>query len=339
MSLTFFNSLSELEPQAVEELLALARRLEEYPEPQALEGKVLALLFLSPSLRTMTSFQAAMLRLGGGSFVVSPNLSIHPLETRPGVVMDGKAAEHIREALPVMASYGDAMGIRAFAPRASLEEDLEDRDFRAMAELSPVPIINMESAIRHPCQSLADWKTMEDLSVPREGGKFALSWANHPKALPLAVAASTVQMAAMRGMDVTVLRPDGFALPEPILKVARELAERSGGSVRETDDRSEALEGAHIVYAKSWSSTDYYGDDEGDRELRSSLSGWRVDTDWFAAADTNCWFMHCLPVRRGVVVTEEVLEGPRSVVVHEARNRMFAQMAVLYEMLRKNKAA
>ena len=168
MSLTLFNSLSELEPEEVEELLKLSQRLEECAEPQALAGKVLALLFLSPSLRTMSSFQAAMLRLGGGSFVVSPNLSIHPIETNANVVMDSIAAEHIREALPVVASYGDAIGIRVFAPRISLEEDLKDIYFQEIAKLSPVPIINMESAIQHPCQSLADWKTMEDLSIPRK---------------------------------------------------------------------------------------------------------------------------------------------------------------------------
>ena len=184
-----FNDLSELAPEAVEHLLALAERLEEHPEPRALEGKVLALLFLSPSLRTSTSFQAAMMRLGGGSFVVSPDSGIHGLETRAGVgvIMDGVAAEHIREAVPVLASYGDALGLRAFAAKKSLDDDVEDRDFQAMAKLSTVPVINMESAIRHPCQSLADWKTLNELDIPRTGGKFVLSWANHPKALPLAV--------------------------------------------------------------------------------------------------------------------------------------------------------
>ena len=227
-----FNDLSELAPETLEHLLELASRLEKHPEPRALEGKVLALLFLSPSLRTRTSFETAMMRLGGGSFVVSPESGIHGLETRPGVVMDGAAAEHIREAIPVLASYADVLGIRAFATKDSLEADIEDRDFRAMAELSPVPVINMESAIRHPCQSLADWKTMDDVGVARAGGKFVLSWANHPKALPLAVPSSTLQMAALRGMDVTVLRPDGFELPASIMAKARSL----GGSVRETDD-------------------------------------------------------------------------------------------------------
>lgn len=330
-----FNDLSELAPGGVEHLLALAKHLETHPEPRALEGKVLALLFLSPSLRTQTSFQAAMLRLGGGSFVVSPASGIHGLETRSGVVMDGVAGEHIREAVPVLASYGDALGIRNFAAKESLDDDVEDREFQAMARLSSVPVINMESAIRHPCQSLADWKTMEDLALPRVGGKFVLSWANHPKSLPLAVPASTLQMAAMRGMDVTVLRPEAFALPETVMEKARDLATASGGSVRESEDRREAVEDAIVVYAKSWSSAKHYGDDDAQQEIKKSLTGWCVEESWFDGAAPDCRFMHCLPVRRGVVVSEEVLEGKRSVVIQEARNRMWAQMAVLYEILKE----
>ncbi len=330
-----FNDLSELAPEAVEHLLDTAKRLEKHPEPRALEGKVLALLFLSPSLRTLTSFQAAMLRLGGGSFVASPQGGIHGLESRRGVTMDGVAAEHIREAIPVLASYGDALGIRAFAARESLDDDIEDRDFQAMAELSPVPIINMESAIRHPCQSLADWKTMDDLGLPRAGGKFVLSWANHPRALPLAVPASTLQMAAMRGMEVTVLRPDEFALPEKVMARAHESAASSGGSIRESDDPREALSGATVVYAKAWSSASHYGDDDAQRALKKELTGWCVEESWFDRAAPDCRFMHCLPVRRGVVVSDEVLEGERSVVIHQARNRMWAQMAVLYEILKE----
>ena len=330
-----FNDLSELAPEELEHLLALANRLEQHPEPRALEGKVLALLFLSPSLRTLTSFQAAMLRLGGGSFVVSPDSGIHGLETRAGVTMDGVAAEHIREAIPVLASYGDVLGIRAFAGKQSLDDDLEDRDFQAMAALSPVPVINMESAIRHPCQSLADWKTMDDLDIPREGVKFVLSWAKHPKALPLAVPASTLQMAAMRGMEVTLLRPEGFELPEKVMAKARASASSAGGSIRETDDPHEALAGASVVYAKAWSSTKHYGDDDAERELKKELHGWRVEEGWFDGAASDCRFMHCLPVRRGVVVTDEVLEGPRSVVIHQAGNRMWAQMAILYEILKE----
>lgn len=328
-----FNDIADFSQEQISALLELANRLDENPEPQALSGKVLALLFLSPSLRTLASFQAAMTRLGGGAFVISPDMSIHGLETRPGIVMDGVAAEHIREAVPVIASYGDAIGIRAFAERKDLQKDLDDVEYRSLIELIDTPYVNMESAATHPCQNLADWKTMDDLGIPANGGKFVLSWAFHPKALPLAVPASTLQMAAQRGMDVTVLRPEGFGLPEQVMVKAKEAAAASGGSVCESEDRQEAMRGAHVIYAKSWSSIAHYGDKIADQKHREQYVDWCVDEPWFAPAETDCRFMHCLPVRRGVVVSEAVLDGPRSVVIHEARNRMLAQMAVLHQML------
>ena len=274
-----------------------------------------------------------MTRLGGGSFVISPDMSIHGLETRPGIVMDGTAAEHINEAVPVIASYGDAIGIRAFAERKNLEHDMAETEFNTLTGLIDTPWINMESAMSHPCQNLADWKTLDDLAVPANGGKFVLSWAFHPKALPLAVPSSTLYTAARRGMDVTVLRPEGFELPEAVMQRARTAAEAAGGSVQETDDRAEAMQDAHIIYAKSWSSTRHYGDRINDQKLRNELVDWCVDEPWFDKARDDCRFMHCLPVRRGVVVADRILDGPRSVVIHEARNRMLAQMAVLHRML------
>lgn len=328
-----FNDLADFSHEQVSALLELANRLDENPEPQALSGKVLALLFLSPSLRTLASFQAAMTRLGGGAFVISPDMSIHGLETRPGIVMDGVAAEHIREAVPVIASYGDAIGIRAFAERKDLQKDLDDDEYRSLIALIDTPYVNMESAATHPCQNLADWKTLDDLGIPANGGKFVLSWAFHPKALPLAVPASTLQMAAQRGMDVTVLRPEGFGLPQQVMSKAQEAAAASGGSIRESEDREEAMQGAHVIYAKSWSSISHYGDKIADQKHREQYVDWCVDEPWFVPAETDCRFMHCLPVRRGVVVSEDVLDGPRSVVIHEARNRMLAQMAVLHQML------
>jgi N-acetylornithine carbamoyltransferase len=328
-----FYDLADCSADAVESLLALASRLDTQPEPRALEGKVLALLFLNPSLRTLSSFQAAMVRLGGGAFVISPDMSIHGLETRAGIVMDGAAAEHIKEAVPVIASYGDALGIRAFAQRRSLDDDLVDKQYKELAGLAGGPVINMESAINHPCQSLADWKTMDDLGVPRQGGKFVLSWAFHPRALPLAVPAATVHMAAMRGMDVVIHRPPGFELPDPVMDKARRAAELAGGSIRETDDRRDATEGADIIYAKSWTSTAHYGDDPTDQKLREELVHWCVEESWFDNAKPESRFMHCLPVRRGVVVQDHVLDGPRSVVIAEARNRMVVQMAVLHQLM------
>jgi N-acetylornithine carbamoyltransferase len=328
-----FNDLADFSFSEVMELLALASRLDEKPEPRALEGKVLSLLFLSPSLRTVTSFQSAMGRMGGSTFVVSPNMSIHGLESRSGIVMDGAAAEHLCEAVPVIASYGDAIGIRAFARRENLNDDISDREFGELISLLDRPYINMESAINHPCQSLADWKTMDDIAIPRNNGKFILSWTWHPQRMPLAVPAATVHMAAMRGMDVTVLRPEGYSLPSAIMEKAQQAAEKNGGSITETDDRIEAMENGQIIYATSWASQNYYDNNAAEEEFKLELREWCVDDPWFENAAVDCRFMHCLPVRRGVTVSDRILDGPRSIVLNEARNRMLAQMAVLHEML------
>jgi N-acetylornithine carbamoyltransferase len=328
-----FLSLAHLSREEVLDLLALAASLERRPQPEVLAGKVLALLFFNPSLRTLASFQSGMARLGGSSFVIAPGQGSWQLETRDGAVMDGAAAEHVREAIPVLASYADALGIRSFAGGSDLAADVADEAFRRMAALSPVPAINLESAIDHPCQALADWKTLDDLGLPAQGGRFVLTWAWHPKALPLAVPAAAVHMAALRGMAVTVLRPEGFALPEPVMERARQAAALAGGSVSETADRREALAGAHALYAKSWTAPAAYGDAAAESALRAPLRDWCVGEEWFAPAAPGCRFLHCLPVRRNVVVQDEVLDGPRSAVVREAANRMWVQMAVLHRLL------
>jgi N-acetylornithine carbamoyltransferase len=327
-----FTSLAEVGRPAVLDLLALAARLDQHPEPRALAGRILGLVFLNPSLRTLASFQAGMARLGGTSFVITPGQGTWVLETRLGVAMNGAAAEHIREGLPVLASYCDALGIRAFADGKDLAADLADANFHAMAALVQKPLINMESAIDHPCQALADWKTLDDLAIPQRS-RFVLAWVNHPRALPLAVPAAAVHMAALRGHQVVVLRPEGFALPAAVMERARRAAAESGGSITETDDRREALDGAHVVYAKEWGSTAHYGDAARDAELRAACTDWLVRESWFAHAQRDCRLMHCLPVRRNVAVADEVLDGPRSVVLAEARNRLIVQMAVLHRLL------
>src|SRR5688572_3766452 len=234
--------------------------------------------------------------------------------------MDGVAAEHVREAIPVLAGYGDALGIRSFAGGTDLEADLADTAFEEMAAVCPVPVINLESAIDHPCQTLADWRTMDEIGVPQTG-RFVLSWAWHPKALPLAVPAAAVHMAAQRGMEVVVLRPEGFGLPEPVMERARRAAALSGGSVRETTEREEAMVGAHAVYAKSWTAPSRYGDPAAGAELRAPLRSWCVDESWFAPAEPDCRFLHCLPVRRNVVVADGVLDGLRSAEIGRAQDR------------------
>ena len=328
-----FLDLADFSREQVKDLLGLAVRLQRQPDPHALAGKVLGLLFMNPSLRTLASFQSGMMRLGGSVYVVTPGQGTWQMETRSGAVMNGAAAEHVKESVPVLASYCDAIGIRMFAEHKNLAADLAETQFKMMAGLCDKPLVNMESAMNHPCQALADWHTMDELKVP-ERAKFVLSWVNHPRALPLAVPAATVHMAAQRGMEVVVLRPDGYALPDSIMDKARAAAKASGGSVTETTDRTEALKGAHVLYAKEWGSPQHYGDNEAEARVREYLGDWCVKDSWFKTTDPNCHFMHCLPVRRNVAVDDEVLDGSRSVVIREAYNRMVVQMAVLHRLLR-----
>ena len=327
-----FLDLADFSREQILDLLQLAQRLQQQPEPNALAGKILGLVFFNSSLRTLASFQAGMARLGGSSFVITPGQGTWQLETQLHAIMNGAAAEHIREGIPVLASYCDALGVRAFADGKSLQGDLGETLFGMIDQLCDKPLINMESAMNHPCQALADWRTLDELKVPARA-KFVLSWAYHPKALPLAVPAATVHMAAMRGMEVVVLRPEGFALPAQIMEKARLAALSAGGSLTETSDRGAALAGASVLYAKEWGTTRYYGDSEADSRLRAELSDWCVRERWFAAAQPDAKLMHCLPVRRNVAVADEVLDGPRAVVKREAFNRLPVQMAVLHRML------
>src|SRR5580692_4621917 len=327
-----FLDLADFERAEILDLLALAQALKDKPEPHALAGKVLGLVFFNPSLRTLASFQSGMARLGGSSFVITPGQGTWHLETRQNAIMKGTAAEHIREGIPVLASYCDAMGVRAFAEGRNLEQDLGESLFGMIDALCDKPLINLESAMNHPCQALADWRTLDELGIPKRA-KFVLSWVYHPKALPLAVPAATVHMAAMRGMEVVVLRPEGFALPPRIMESARLAAAVAGGSLTETSDRVAALAGASVLYAKEWGTTAYYGDTEADSRLRADLSDWCVREPWFAGAAPEAKLMHCLPVRRNVAVADQVLDGPRAVVKLEAFNRLVVQMAVLHRML------
>ncbi|HWX36064.1 MAG TPA: N-acetylornithine carbamoyltransferase [Steroidobacteraceae bacterium] len=327
-----FLSLADFSRDQILDLLALAEALQIKPEPRALAGKILGLVFLNPSLRTLASFQAGMARLGGSSFVITPGQGTWQLETRLNAIMKGVAAEHIREGIPVLASYCDALGVRAFAEGKNLEADLDETLFGMIDDLCDKPLINLESSMNHPCQALADWRTLDELDIPNRA-KFVLSWVYHPKALPLAVPAATVHMAAMRGMEVVVVRPEGFALPSRIMESARLAAAVAGGSLEETSDRVAALAGASVLYAKEWGTTAYYGDAEADSRLRADLSDWCVRERWFTGALPDARLMHCLPVRRNVAVADEVLDGPRAVVKREAFNRLAVQMAVLHRML------
>jgi N-acetylornithine carbamoyltransferase len=303
--------------------------------PRRLDGRVLVAVFFDPSLRTRTSFEIAMLRHGGHMVVLEPGRGSWLIETRPGVVMDGHAAEHLIEAARVLGRYGDAVAVRAFPKAATWAEAREDAVVRGFAAHAGVPVINLESARRHPCQGLADAMTLrERLGPDLHGKKFVLSWAWHPKPLPTAVPVSATLAAARLGMEVVVARPPGFDLDPDDMDTIAEVARRAGGSLGVSDDVEDAVTGADAVYAKSWGALGHFGHPEGEAERREPLRHWRIDeTNMAATRDGAGIFLHCLPVRRNVVVTDGVLDGPSSVVVDQAENRLWVQQALLERLL------
>jgi len=329
-----FLTTTDLSFQQLDELLKSAARVKADSDPRRLPGRTMGMVFFNSSLRTRTSFEVAMYQLGGHAVNLAVGQGMWDLETTNGVVMDGSKAEHVKEAAPVLSRYVDALGVRAFPRGCRWLEDREDPVVRAFARAAEVPVINMESSVWHPCQALADALTWSELGLDR-GDRIVLSWAWHPKALPTAVPHSVLAVAAQRGLDVTVLRPDPFALDGGIVADADRTAAEAGGSVNETDDL-EALNGARVVYAKSWGSLQAYGDTAtavaAEAALRAPFRDWQVTQEWMAKTDRGS-FMHCLPVRRNVVVADEVLDSDASVVVDQAENRLHTQKALLLELL------
>ncbi|TAH38914.1 MAG: N-acetylornithine carbamoyltransferase [Planctomycetota bacterium] len=318
-----FYHLSQLPLPEVEALAARALELRSGAAPRRSPGRALGLLFLSPSLRTQASFQRAAGRLG--LELVALQGGIYGLEWQEGTVMDGEAAEHVREAAGVLGRYVDVLAVRAFASMQDLHSDLQDPVLNGFRAHAGIPIVNMESALWHPCQALADWVTLEQLGVPRHG-KLVLSWAYHFKSLPHAVANSTLTMAALRGMQVVLLRPEGYDLHPEVIAEARALAAASGGALEIRSDRAGALRGADVVYAKSWGSLGCWGDGSRELALRAGLRDWMVTPEWLGP---RARFFHCLPVRRNLKVADAVLDGPSSAVLEQAENRLHAQTAVL----------
>ena len=294
----------------------------------AARGKALGLVFLNPSLRTRASMELAAAHLGATPFVLTPGTGTWGLEWRDGVTMDGTAAEHVREAIGVLGRYADALGVRTFASLTDHDADRSDAAFQAIVAASPVPVVNLESARWHPCQALADAAALtETLGDPR-GQKLVLQWAPHPRPLPQAVPNSALLMAARLGMEVIVARPEGFGLAPDVMALAHETAARTGGAVTESADRDGALAGARVVYAKAWSGALVYDDPDEEARRRAAHADWTV-TEATMTHTERAHLMHCLPVRRGVVVDGDVLDGDRAIHLLQAEYRLHAQKAIL----------
>ncbi|MEK7672316.1 MAG: N-acetylornithine carbamoyltransferase [Patescibacteria group bacterium] len=302
-----------------------------------LKGKVLTTIFYNPSLRTLLSFQTGMQKLSGIANVLDMSQS-RKLEYSEGAVMDGSASEHISEFIRVVCSYSDVVAIRKsdFIPASdnsqslglSKEEMLDDSFFKLVLKYANKPIINMESNMFHPCQGLADAMTIKEVLGSVVKKKYVLTWAPHPKPLPLATPHSQLTMPALFGMDVVLACPKEFPLDIGVMAKAEQMANDGGGSFKMTHNQVEALTGADIVCEKSWLSLEHFGNWDREKEARAHYADWQLTTEKMAHT-SNAKFMHCLPVRRNVEVSDGVLDSANSLIIQEAENRMWAQMGLL----------
>ena len=280
-------------------------------------NKTLLMVFFNNSLRTRLSTQKAALNLGMNVIVLDVNQGAWKLETERGVVMDGDKSEHLLEAIPVMGSYCDLIGVRSFARFESKEDDYNEVILNQFIKYSGKPVFSMEAATRHPLQTFADILTIEEHKT-RKRPKVVLTWAPHPKALPQAVPNSFAEGINMTDYDFVIANPEGY-----------DLAPEFVGRARSTHDQDEALRGADFVYAKNWAA---YGDPNYGQVLSRDLS-WTVTSEKMALTD-KAFFMHCLPVRRNMIVSDEVIESPRSLVIPEAANRVVSAQTVMKMMLK-----
>ena len=299
---------------------------------QPLAGKSVALVFFNPSLRTRASMQVGIYDLGGNPVVLEPGGTSWTLEHRDGVVMDGDKTEHVAEFVRVLARYCSAIGVRTFAALKNWEEERTDPVLAAFAKYSEVPIINLESAMHHPCQALADMMTIrEKFGVKRKS--VVLTWAWHPKPLPMAVPNSFALAAAQMGHDLVIAQPEGYELDDDLITSIQEQSAGAGGTVEVTNNIEGAFAGADVIYAKSWGSKQFYGKPESDIEQRAQYRAeWIVDEQKMARTN-GAIFMHCLPVRRNVIVTDGVIDSPAAVVIDEAENRLHAQKAIIKKVM------
>src|SRR6056297_1193689 len=313
-------------------LLDRAAELKDQPINRRLAGKAVALLFLNPSLRTRSSFEIGAFQLGAHAVVLEPGKGAWGIEFESGVVMDGNAEEHVHEVAGVLSRYCDAISLRAFPQFRDWSVDREDRIIRALAAHATVPVINMETIV-HPCQELALMRTIQDHLGRPDNRKFVLSWTWHPRPLNTAVANSALLIASKFGMDITMLIPDEqYRLDPQFMDTAAAQACESGGSRDVTTDIEQAYTGADFVYAKSWGALPLYGRPEEEAKLRAPFRHFMVDGEKMAMTG-NARFSHCLPLRRNIKATDEVMDADYCVAVDEAENRLHVQKALMMSLM------
>ncbi|WP_301748288.1 acetylornithine carbamoyltransferase [uncultured Duncaniella sp.] len=311
-----FTNVSDIGPLDIAVREALEIKSDKFGFTQLGRNKTLLMIFFNSSLRTRLSTQKAAMNLGMNVMVLDVNQGAWKLETERGVVMDGDKAEHLLEAIPVMGSYCDMIGVRSFAGLKDKAEDYEERVINQFIEYSGRPVFSMEAATRHPLQSFADLITIEEFKTKKRP-KVVMTWAPHPRPLPQAVPNSFAECMNATDYEFVITHPHGY-----------ELAPEFVGNAYVEYDQCKALEGADFVYAKNWSA--YAGDNYG--KVLSTDRAWTVDSEKMGLTD-NAFFMHCLPVRRNMIVTDEVIDSDRSIVIPEAANREISAQVVIKRLL------
>lgn len=341
-----------------EEILALidtALKMKNGQLIQDLSRKSLAMLFFNPSLRTRVSFIVAMQKLGGLAIDLPIKDGTYSFEFETGAVMDQGTSEHVKDAAKVLSGYCDAIAVRSSELITSAKESAEvpswddiknDKVIRSFMKYANVPVINMESNVYHPCQGLADAMTIVEKLAPKtpggwpnglpQGGgirkKYVLSWVPHSKALPMATPNSQILAVCDLGLDVVLTHPSEWMLDETIINSVNNRAKEAGGSFSIEPDQKKALRDADFVCAKSWGALPYYGNWKDEKKLRDEYKNWIIDKEKMELTN-NAYFLHCLPVRRNIEVADEVLDSNKSLVIDQAENRMWAQMAILQYLI------
>ncbi|MCY1216761.1 N-acetylornithine carbamoyltransferase [compost metagenome] len=304
----------------LDELILTAKKIKSDPfgNPELGKNKVLGLLFFNPSLRTRLSTQKASLNLGMDCIVMNLNTEGWSLEFEDGTVMDGNKAEHIKEAAQVISQYCDIVGVRSFPTLTDKEKDEAEQVINSFVKYSSIPVISLEGATEHPLQAVADALTIQEYKTKRKP-KVVLTWAPHPKALPHAVPNSFAKIMKLSEYDLVIAHPKGYELNPEITK---------GATI--TDNQDEAFKNADFIYAKNWSSYNDYG------KILSNDTNWTITKEKMALTN-NAKFMHCLPVRRNMIVSDDVLDSEDSILIPQANNRTFAVQAILTKILENGK--
>jgi len=332
-----YLTLLDYSREEIETILAVARDLKRrraVGEPHPfLSGKTLFMIFYNQSLRTRNSFEAGMFQLGGHAHFLDPSKIYSP-------AMEGRevayATERISDVARTLSRMGEGIAIRCYGDPVDWEYGGSHEMIREFAKWADVPVINMECDKYHPCQAMADIMTVEEKFNTFKGVNFTMSWAYSPSVhKPRAVPQSAIIAAASVGMNVTLAHPKGMELDEEVLASVEQRAKASGGSFRITNDFEDGIKGAHVVYPKAWVSTPLFKAPVGEanavkaQEIFDANKEWICDADRMALAEKNAVYMHCLPADRGYEVTDDVMDGPQSVVFDEAENRLHAQKAVM----------